>query len=376
MAVEGAAVRDGLSVVTRGTVLMLVGTIGFVVESFVSRVILVRVLTTTQWSEFSLGLALAGLLSVFGSLGLPSAVARNLPFASTDTERRDIVRTAFIVVLPAGLALSALMFLLGLPISSTFHAPLLGLTLEAFSIAVGLSIVAGLIASVFQGYEDVLPNALFVQVLNPLLFIAFLIVAAEKGPLSLSYSNALLAYVAASVVTIVSLTLYTRSRLPRHLPSGPRSPGLSRKLLLFAAPLFAAGILGYLTGTGDTIVLGAWHLSEVGYYTAGLSLARLLQVGIGSLAYIFLPVTARFVRQGDRASVRLTYTTATKWVLLTSLPLFFVFFFLPTPSLNFVYGSGYATSTLALRVVVLGAFLSTLVGPVTAAQVSFGQTRL
>ncbi|MCI4336820.1 MAG: oligosaccharide flippase family protein [Thermoplasmata archaeon] len=373
-AADGA--RAGLSSVTRGTLLMMLGTLGFVAESFVSRVILVRTLSPLLWSQFSLAIALGGLVTAFGALGLPSAIARSLPYESSDPERRRIVHTAYLIGGPAALTVAAALAVFSLPVSDTFHAPVFGLTLLFFSVAVAFNIIASLIASIFQGYEDVLPNALYIQVLNPALFIAFLLTAERLGPSSSTYEGVLIAYVVAAAASFVALVLYARRRLPVHLPSGPRTHGLSIKLLTFAAPLFLVGVLSYVAGNGDTLVLGAINRANVGYYSAELSLSRLLQVGIGSLGYIFLPVTARFVRTGNTPAVRVTYATATKWMVLLSMPLFLLFFFLPATSLAFVYGPAYVAPAIPLQLLVLGAFMSTLVGPSNVAQVAYGQTRL
>lgn len=368
--------RAGLSSVTRGTLVMMLGTLGYVAESFISRVILVRTLSPALWSQFSLAIALGGLVTAFGALGLPSAIARCLPYEPVDPERRRIVRTAFVVGGPAALAFAAALALFSLPVSTTYHAPVFGMTLLFFAVAVAFNIAAGLVASVFQGYEDVVPNAVYIQVLNPALFIAFLLGAERLGPSGTAYVGVLIAYVIAAATSFVALVIYARVRLPRFLPAGPRVPGVSRKLLLFAAPLFLVGVLSYLSNNGDTLVLGALNRASVGYYSAELSLSRLLQVGIGSLGYIILPVTTRFVRTGDTRAARVTYATATKWMALASLPLFLLFFFLPVASLAFVYGAAYAAPSLPLEILVLGAFVSTLVGPSQPAQVAYGQTRL
>lgn len=372
--IEGA--RAGLTSVTRGTLVMMLGTLGYVAESFVARVVLVRTLNAGLWSQFSYALALAGLASSFGALGLTSALARSLPYESTDRERRRMVHTAYVVGIPAAIASGALLSLVGVPAAVVFRDPVFAETLAFFGVGVTFSVLAGLLASIFQGYEDVVPNALYIQVLNPMLFIGFLLVATTQAPPGWGYFGILVAYAVAAAASLVALLVYSRRRLPRLLPAGPRDPGLSRRLLLFAVPLFLVGVLGYLAGNGDTIILGAFQRSAVGYYAANLSMARLLQIGVGSLGYIFLPVTARFVRTGERGAVRITYVTATKWVLLTSLPIFLVFAFLPVQSLNFVYGAGYATSTLTLEILLVGALVSTLVGPSSVAQVAFGHTRL
>jgi O-antigen/teichoic acid export membrane protein len=371
-----AGTREGLTSVTRGTLVMMIGTLGFVGETFVTRVLLFRILTIDEYSQFFIGLVIVGFLSSIGCLGLPQAIARSLPFEADDRERRRMIRTSFIWVIPAALAVSGVMGLLSIPIATTYRSPLLAETLVFFAAAVGLQIIGTLIASIFQGFEDVLPNAIFIQVVNPLLFIVFLLVADGITPLKVAYTTALAVYLLASVVTLTSLVVYSRRRLPRFLAPGPREPGSSSKLLSFAVPLFLVTAVGFVAGNVDTLVLGVVSRSSVGYYSADLSLARLLQVGIGSLSYIILPVTARFVRVGDTASVRTTYATATKWTMLTSLPLFLLFFFDPIGSLTFVYGSGAGAESLALQIMLLGALASTLVGPANACQVSFGQTRL
>jgi O-antigen/teichoic acid export membrane protein len=367
--------RDGLTSVTRGTLVMLLGTLGFVAESFIARVLLIRVLTPDEWAQFFVGLTLAGLLTALGTLGLPQAVARSLPFEASIPERRTIVRTSFLVVIPAAVAVSGLMALASWPLATRYASPLLAETLVFFAAAVGLSILGALIASIFQGYEDVWPNALFIQVLNPSLFIVFLVAADLVTPLQGAYTAALGAYLLAGVATMIALLVYTRRKLPKLLPPGPRDPKVSRKLVQFALPLFVVSAMTYIAGNGDALLLAVFNRSAVAYYSADLSLARLLQVGIGSLAYIILPVTARFIRSGDTASIRTTYTTATKWMVLASLPPFLLFFFYPTHSLAFVYGKNYVVSPLPLQILVLGALISTVVGPSASAQVAFGQTR-
>ncbi|HKV90295.1 MAG TPA: oligosaccharide flippase family protein, partial [Thermoplasmata archaeon] len=376
MAEELSSARSGLHTVTHGTVLMLLGTLVYVGATFLTRVLLVRTLSLSDWSDIAFAFALSGLLAAIGTLGLPQAVARSLPFAPSNDERRTIVRSASSVLLATALGFTVGLAVAGFLLGRFYDAPALAETLEAFSVAVGASIVSALVISVFQGFEDVRPNVVFVQVLNPGAYFVFVFVLFRLSPGSYRFPEALGAYVAANALMIAGLALYTRWRLPAHLPSGPRAPAAARRLYYFALPLAAVGVAGFVTGNADLLLLGAFHYVSVGSYSATLTLARLLQIGMGSLAYIFLPVATRFVRENDVEGVRLTYATATKWVALTSLPLFLLFFFFPAASLGFVYGSLYTGPTGPLRILVVGAIVSTLVGPAAATQVSFGQTRL
>ncbi len=377
MATEsGSAVREGLSTVTRGTLFLLVATLCLVGLTFVSRVVIVRGISPADWNAFSFGLSLAGILSAFGTLGLPSAIARSIPYAGTDDERRAIVRASLAIGSVAAFASSLVLWVFSGAIARALGEPELGLALEFFSVAIGTSIIATMIASIFQGFEDVFPNALFVQIVTPALFVAFLGVGVFLPTYGLSFGEALVAYAAANAVTLLLLVVYAYRRLPRHLASGPRAPEAVGRLLRFAAPLFVVGIMSSVSGSGDTVFLGIYHPAEVGTYAVSLTLARLLQIGIGALGYIFLPVATKFLRQHDTGSIGLTYATVTKWMILLSLPLFLLFFFLPSSSLGFVYGSNYTFVIVPLQIAVLGSFVTTLCGPASTTQVVYGQTRL
>ena len=369
-------VRDGLSSVTKGTLFLLVSTLLLVGFNFVSRVLVVRSISPSDWSSFSFGLTLAGVLVAVGCLGLPSAVARSLPYASSDDERRTIVRSTLWIGSISALGSAVLLFAFAGPIGQSLGSPGITLGLRFFPIAVGAGILSSLIASIFQGYEDVTPNALFQQIVNPSLFVVFLTAAYLLPPAGIDYTAALEAYALATAATLGLLVLYLVRHLPRHLSPGPQSPTALPRLLRFTAPLFIVGVMAAITGSGDTLILGIFHPGEVGTYTASLTLTRLVPIGIGAAAYIFLPVASRFVRRGETTSVGVTYATVTKWMILVSLPLFLLFFFLPGGSLGLVYGPIYSSTVLPLQITVAGAFATTVLGPAASAQVAFGQTRL
>ncbi|MGA8303117.1 MAG: oligosaccharide flippase family protein [Thermoplasmata archaeon] len=368
--------RDGLSSVTRGTLFLLFATLCYVGLNFVARVVIIRDISYVQWNAFSLALTLVSVVAAVGTLGLPSAVARSLPYASSDAERRTIVRGSLVVGGLAAVGSALVLWLLGPWIASSLGLADLGPALTVFPIAVGTTIAVSLIAAIFQGYEDVTPNALYIQIVTPGLFVGFLFVVLVLPLKGIDYTSALLTYVVANVVSLLLTIVYALRRLPRLLSPGAGSPGALGHLLRFAAPLFLVTLMGTLAGSGDSLVLGVFHSTDFGTYSASITLARLLQIGVSAASYIFLPVAARLLRQKDKSAIGLTYVTVTKWMILFSLPLLLLFLFLPSRSLDFVYGPGYAVVVLPLQITVLGAFLTTAFGPATNAQVAFGQTRL
>jgi len=373
---EPPDLRSGLSTVTVGTLFLLIATLVLVGFTFLSRVLIIRSVSQASWTAFSLGYTVTGVLLAVGTSAFGVAAARSLPYARTEPERRTIVRTTLVLGGSAAVACGVGLFLAAPVVSRALASPELGSGLGFFAVATACMIVATVIASIFQGFANVTPNALIVQMINPGLFVALLAAAYALPGHRLTYPNALVAYAVAAVGALVVSLAYTARRLPAGLLRGTGDRAARGKLLPLYAPLFVYGTMVSVAGSGDTLVLSAFHYAQVGTYTASLTLARLVQIGIGAASYIFLPVASGFLARGNRRAVGLTYATVTKWLTLFSLPLFVIFVFLPSPSLRFVYGASYAQVVLPLQVVVAGAFVGTLLGPAAMAQVATGQTRL
>ncbi len=373
-----------------GSLLALVGQIFLVGALFGVRILLVTRLSPGDWNSVALTLALVGFIGAVGTLGLPQAVARQLAHTVATRDRRRLVVNAILLTLPAAAVAGGALFLLADPLASLLSDPSLTPVLEFFAGYLVLTTISGLLASFFQGNEDVLPNTLFNQVLSPGLALIFLFSFLEEG---LGLTGALLAYLLSALATLVGLTVYTLSRRgrpwdrpldPQRVLSVDYETNTAASLLVFALPLALVAVAAATVGTADTIVLGVLspsHTQVVGPYNAVLPMARLVALGGASLGYIMLPVASHLHRVGDMQELRRSYTTITKWILLVTLPFFLLFLLLPGPSLSFVYGSalnspGYGNATVLLQITVLGSFLATLMGPSSSVLIGLGRLRL
>lgn len=88
------AVLGGLSVIARGTLVLLVATFGLILLTFALRMILGRGFSIPEWNALSLALTLDGVLTAVVTLGPPNAVARSIPYAAPDVERKNPFRGA------------------------------------------------------------------------------------------------------------------------------------------------------------------------------------------------------------------------------------------------------------------------------------------
>ncbi|MCI4360716.1 MAG: oligosaccharide flippase family protein, partial [Thermoplasmata archaeon] len=320
--------------VGRGTVILILGTLVLFAASFASRVLIAQSFPLADWGMFNIALALTGLLSLLALIGLDQAAARSLSFERDPALRRSIARWAVSTAVVAAIVSSTLLFLLAAPLAALFRAGQLTGIFQLFSVTVGFGLLGLMIAALFQGCEDAAPNAVFNQILNPVLFVAAVVAALV---FHLGFEGVLVGYVVTDGVALAALVVYALLRLPGRLPSAPGPTPPTPRLWSLAQSFWGVGSLAFVTAFVDTLILGVFRpATDVGLYSAAMTISRVLLVGNGALTYIYLPVAARLARDHNLAAVRSNYLAGTRWSLLVVTPLFLLFAFLPVLSLSAV----------------------------------------
>ncbi len=366
-------------VLGKGTSIMVVSTLILLLLNLVARVVIARNVTTTQWGEFSLALALTGMLGIMGAMGLPNAIARALAFERDGAGRRRLVRATSTAAAIASVVGTIAVFLAAPFLASGFGDPGLTIVFELFSVAVGTTILSMVLAAFFQGMEKAEPNAIYNQIISPALFAVF---AAAAIYLHLGFDAVILSYTLSGVIATILLGVYTARRLGPTIEHGPhddqpldRSAHVS--LAELTITLFAVASLNLLTQYADTIIL-AWYVRDVaivGYYTAAMTIARLFLVSNSSLMYLYLPVSSRLRSTGDMTAVRKSFVTTARWTVATTVPLFFICWFDPLQTLRFAFGPNYGAASAALQVLAIGSLISVVIGPSPAALAGLGHPR-
>jgi O-antigen/teichoic acid export membrane protein len=362
------ALDETMGTLGRGTAALAISTAAFIFLGFLARVTIARVVSLSQWGEFSLGLALSSLLAIVVTLGLPSAVSRALSYEPNVAARLKIVRVTLIVSLVSAVAGTVVVFLAAPILAAAFHDSGLTIVFELFAPAIGFTVISTVLAAYFQGVERVAPNAIFNMALNPALFLGFLALALAFHT---GFIGIMVAYAVSAGVACAAIAIYTRAKLAHalaeHTHSSEADPTGHVSLLSMSIALFGAGSLNLLTQFADTLILALYTTTAiVGLYAAGMTLARLFLAGASALLYIYLPVSTRLRRTRDFDGLRKSYVTSARWVTVLTLPVFCVFFFQPGPTLGFVFGSSFNQAILALRILTLASFVSVIIGPANA----------
>lgn len=360
--------------VNRGTLILVLSTACFFALSLVGRLATARSVSLAQWGLFNLGVSFTALLSTVILLGLNNAVARSLAHEKNPAEQRAIIRWSLGVSAVVSAAASILTFLFASQVAGLFHDPALTGVLELLAISVGMGAITPVFAAVFQGFHDVLPNALFNQVVNPAVFVVFVL-----GLLYLGWglNAAIVAYVIADVAGLIGSMWYFARRIHRHLPPTVLPSGRPKPQLWgLSLALWGLGSLSFLTAYADTLILGVYRsATEVGYYSTAMSLARTLLLGGSILTFVFLPVAARLSREGAYSALRTAYTIASRWILVLSIPLFLLFLLLPSQTVIALFGHRYAPAAVPLQLFAVTAFASSIIGPANACLAGIGRNR-
>jgi O-antigen/teichoic acid export membrane protein len=360
----------------RGTTVMVLGTIALLLLNFIGRVYAARNLTVAQFGSFNLGLALAGLLALVALLGLHQAMARSLAENPDPASRRRLIRWTAGITAVTSVSTSVIVYVFAAQIAQLFdpsQTAVLTEVFQFFSVTVGLTLLCTFMASIFQGFEDTVPNAWLNQAVQPAAFAIFLVIFFR---FHLALEGALLAWVISNIVTFLALLTYSFRRLPKHLTAGSADAPLPKGLFSLSVALWGVTTLTFVTAYVDTLILGAFRPAEqVGIYSAMMLLARLILVVAAAVTYIFLPVAARLTGQKDMKTLGEMFVTTTRWMMIFTIPIFFLFTVLPHASIVTVFGTNYVAGDEALELISVGAFVSILFGPVNAALAGMGVTR-
>ncbi|MGC2288348.1 MAG: oligosaccharide flippase family protein [Thermoplasmata archaeon] len=366
--------QESLDSVSKGTTILVLSTAAFLLLGFVGRVVAARALPVAAFGEFNLGVSFTTLLSIVILLGLNQALARMLAWEHDAGERRTLIRWAIGVSSVSSTVGSVAVFVFATQLADLFHNPALIYVFQLLAVSVGMGAITPIFASIFQGFHNVVPNAVFNQLVNPLLFVVFVFLLLY---LHWGLTGVVIAYVIADVVAFVGIVVYTAHYLPKIVPRTARGPPRPKPLLwVLTVSMWGVSSLGFVTGYADTIILGVYHSALlVGYYSTSMTLTRVILLAAQSLTYIYLPMTAKLARLNAHDALRSTYITATRWILVMTFPLFLLFVFAPNLTIDSLFGPKYGPAALSLQFLAIAAFLSNVVGPVNACLGGLGLAR-
>ncbi|MDQ3866414.1 MAG: oligosaccharide flippase family protein [Actinomycetota bacterium] len=365
----------------RGSSLLFAGRLMSLLLNMATQVLIVRLLTKSDFGAFAYGLALIPAARTFVSLGHQQALTRFLSLYEEERAYNKLFGTIVMeigTIVSTGLLLFAGLFALKGALAGTAVSDQ-----QAVVVLLILILLAPIEAleKVFEGIFAVFsrPRAVFFRryVLTPglrLLFVALLL--AFGGSVTFLAAG----YVAAGAFGIVtyaalSVHFFRRRGLLEHFHL--RSIVMPfREVFGFALPLLSTELVNISMVTGTVVLLGHFAGAvEVAAYRAVLPTARLNQLVFWTFMLLFVPLATRMFARGDREGMRDAYWRTAVWLAVFSFPIFVLTVPLAEPTTVALFGERYRDSATVLALVSLGFYVNAALGYNALTLQTYGKLR-
>ncbi len=373
---KDAVLQTAISIVAKGSALLVLGQILAKVLGFMRQLLIIRLLSPEIYGLITIGFTILNFSVILGCLGLDQGSQRYIAFSYAKNELPKVkgtIHSSAKLASVSALTLMSLVLVFSKPISNFFSEPELMKVLFIIGPAIPLGIGITMVASYFLGFHRSWIRVGISDIGFNTLSVIFIIIALF---IKRSLYAPVFAFTAASFVTFIVSLYFYRSSLPLKLKHINTSR-IGRSLLLFSLPLFSAAFLSLIMGNLDTIMIGHFLPSDkVGFYNAAFLLMQFMPIFFGPLVIIYFPVATSLVAKETFQEVISLYQNVTKWMFTLTLPLFLMLFLFPSQVLTLFFGHSYSEAAIALRILVLGEFIHTFLGPNDQSLGAFGNTKL
>ncbi len=343
--------------------------------AYLTRIFIARNLGPDAYGLISMGLAIVNILTTLCLLGLNPGLTRFIAFYM-GKRRLDKVKGAIIssfkITLPISIFFSFLLFFFSKNLALFFSKPSLTLIFCILSLSLPFSVAINLFHSIFLGFKQVKQKVLTVEIgknLSTLLFVAVLI------SLGFNIFGATVGFLFGFIFSFFIGTFYLINTL-NPLKNTISFP-VSKELIKFSYPLLLVATLSLVLSWTDVLMLGYFDTAKnVGIYSAALNTVILLNFIFQAFGIIIIPLISEFYSQNKNDEIKKMYKISTKWMFLSTLPLFLLFILFPDNVLKMLFGNSFVSGSIPFIILSLGTFFSVTCGLGRETIIAFGKTKL
>lgn len=351
--------------VARGTFWGLLGNVFLKAFSFLYVVYIARAVSQDDVGLFYLSLSIIGLLGAWRDFGLPTSLARYVPYFESRNEGskvRSLLRYTYILNSISGIVLIGALWLVADAIGTFYQNAALS---EALKLISSFMLIENLFkagSGFLQGRADI-KSLQAMNAAQNLLRLTLTVFFFQFFGASLAWLiwAFLLSYVVAMVIFAPHI-IRSYSNIPT---TGQVLPlrDLVREIAPFGLVLSIIQLISTLISYSDRAILGyllpsAAANERIAVYSLAVTLAMNVMVFPGAVGGIFMPLISRLVGTNDMDSVRKVMGTAQRWTLFITLPFAVVMVAFSSEMLTVLYGQVYAGGSAAMSIFMLGMFFS------------------
>lgn len=364
---------DGIFTVGGGAIRVFGGRLVKLLLGVLSQIVMARLLGPTGYGGVVIAQVVIGVGALVATLGLDSGLTRFVPYHEDDPSKaRGVVRAGLGVGLATGVVVGVAMFVAAPTVAvRVFDDAALTPLLRIAAVAVPFGVMSQVGGAVARGSGSTSVRVLVRQLLNPFLGLVLVtaLLLAGFGAVGATVS------VAATIATGSAVALWLAVRAFPYSLRGDAVP-MRREVLAFSLPLLLSSGLEFLIVNTDTLLIGAFLASDaVGWYNVAFRLRGMGLLFYYPVAFLLPTVITRLDTAGDREALGRTYKVASKWMTLSTLPVFLLLFLFPGVVVGTVFGEQYLQATTALQVFAVSILATALFSANGEALVALGYNR-
>ena len=310
---------------------------------------------------YSLGNAITRIGEIFGIMGLDNGVLR---YVSREKERNNNVRNSIYSSIKMGFISS---FLIGLLIYFSSDWIVLNLldedkflstVIKVYAITLPFTVITTIASFATQGFK-ILKYKVFVnQIVNPFtLLFAMILSYIFFGP----NVAILVPAVVSAIIGFFLILHYLNSFIDINV-SKVFNAKFDNEILRFSLPLMLVSAIGIIMHWTDIIMLGFLDDAySVGLYHPVERTAGLIRMILFAFGSIFAPLFSQYFHENNQTKMLEVAQLSTKWILLTSLPVF-IFLILFSNTILMLFGSEFGNNSLALPILTVGIMTQAIFG--------------
>ena len=369
-------ISESLKKTAKGTAIAFLGMIIFMFLEFITRVIIARNTTQTDYGIFNIGFVLLNFFVILACLGLNAGSPRYIAYLKGKDETNKIagvVLSSLQLSFIAGIFIFLFFFFFSDLFTDIFHLQKSSV-LKIFAIAVPFSVMVEMLASLFTGFGRVEEKVYFRDILASVLKVVFIVSVIYLG---YTFLEMMYAYLLSIVISAAVFIIYAVKKL--GIVRSKDTYTVRKEIILFSLPLLATNILNIVIVQIDTLLIGYFKTTEmVGLYNAAHPIVQFLNIFLISLSFIYVPIASHLYSKNLVDEMRRNYIILTKWVFSVTFPVFLIMFLFPEAVLKILFGASYAQESvvLALRILSLGMFINVAFGPNAVTLIVIGKTKL
>ena len=348
------------SKILKGSFLIMISFLFFRVGGYIYKVLLGRMLGPAGYGVFGATLPFIGIFQILSAAGFPPAIAKfvaQYKAVGEDEKARQVIVTATKLMMILGVFFGLVMFFSAGWIAALYNKPDWALPLQAVSLIMPFSVVAGAFRGAFQGMykmELIVVSRGVEQLFTIILGVALVAIGFYVAGAVLGIG---LGFLASALISYILFRKYIWPMFPKKTVkmSLKEELRLLKTLLVFSIPVTITALSEMAIYDISTFFITFFMAFQfTGYYTSADPIARIPLIISISVATAILPAASEAVSLKNKALLDTYVFESYRYVVMTVFPLCIGIALFAQPIMSTFFGPEFSPGWPVLSILVVG----------------------